>query len=404
MHGSMSFSAFTLSPEIHRSIHDRGHHQATPIQTEVIPLILGGHDVVATAETGSGKTAAFLIPLIDRFHREHVTGPAMLVIEPTRELAAQVGREFELLARHCMLRAAVVVGGESMRRQASELRLAQVIIACPGRLLDHLEHRHVALDSVSAVVIDEADRLLDMGFMPQLRRIMRFVPAQRQTLMFSATMNSAAETMAQEFLTQPARVSIGDKPAPPASIHQTLCPATHFDKEAILVALLKRGVDRAIVFTRTKSGADHVSRILKRSGVRAVAIHGDLSQGQRTAALAGFRRRAWRVLVATDVAARGLDIPGVSHVINFDMPDEPEGYIHRIGRTARMGRVGHAISLVTPQERDALGRIERVLGITLEREIVDGFEQPQVTAPKPVTVFSSNVVRAPHGRLRFRWA
>jgi ATP-dependent RNA helicase RhlE len=404
MHGSMSFSAFTLSPEIHRSLHDRGHHQATPIQTEVIPLILGGHDVVATAETGSGKTAAFLIPLIDRFHREHVTRPAMLVIEPTRELAAQVGREFGLLARHCMLRAAVVVGGESMRRQASELRVAQVIIACPGRLLDHLEHRHVALNGVSAVVIDEADRLLDMGFMPQLRRIMQFVPAERQTLMFSATMNSAAETMAQEFLTQPARVSIGDKPAPPASIRQTLCPVTHFDKEAVLIALLKRGVNSAIVFTRTKSGADRVSRILKRSGIRAMAIHGDLSQGQRTAALAGFRRRAWRVLVATDVAARGLDIPGVSHVINYDLPDEPEVYIHRIGRTARMGREGHAISLVTPQERDALGRIERVLGITLEREMIDGFEQPQITASRPVTVFSSNAVRAPHGRLRFRWA
>ena len=400
----MSFSAFTFSPEIHRSIRDRGHHQATPIQTEAIPFILSGSDVVATAETGSGKTAAFLIPLIDRFHRDRATGPTMLVIEPTRELAAQVGREFQLLARHCNLRAAVVVGGESMRRQASELRQAQVIIACPGRLLDHLERRQVALDGVSAVVIDEADRLLDMGFMPQLRRIMQLVPAQRQTLMFSATMDSAAELMAREFLRRPARISIGGKPAPPASIRQTLCPATHLDKEAILIALLKRGVKSAIVFTRTKSGADRVSRILKRSGVRAVAIHGDLSQGQRTAALAAFRRHAWRVLVATDVAARGLDIPGVSHVINFDMPDEPEGYIHRIGRTARMGREGHAISLVTQQEREALGRIERALGITLERETVDGFEQPQVIAPKPVTLFRSSASRGPHERPRFRWA
>jgi ATP-dependent RNA helicase RhlE len=400
----MSFSTFTLSPEIHRSIQDRGHHHATPIQTEVIPLILSGRDVVATAETGSGKTAAFLIPLIDRFHREQATGPAMLVIEPTRELAAQVGREFGLLARHCALQAAVVVGGESMRRQARELRMAQVIIACPGRLLDHLEHRQVVLDGISTVVIDEADRLLDMGFMPQLRRIMQFVPAERQTLMFSATMNPAAEMMAREFLTQPARVSIGDKPAPPASIRQTLCPVTRFDKEAILIALLKRGVHSAIVFTRTKSGAEHVSRTLKRAGIRAVAIHGDLSQAQRKAALAGFRRRIWRVLVATDVAARGLDITGVSHVINFDMPDEPEAYIHRIGRTARMGRQGHAISLVTPQERDALGRIERTLGITLERERIDGFEQPQITASKPITLFSSNAIHASHNRPRFRWA
>ncbi len=402
----MSFSAFTLSPEIHRSIRDRGHHQATPIQTEAIPLILSGRDLVATAETGSGKTAAFLIPLIDRFHRERAAGPVMLVIEPTRELAAQVGCEFRLLARHCRLRAAVVVGGESMRRQADELRMgAQVIIACPGRLLDHLEHGKVALDRISAVVIDEADRLLDMGFMPQVRRIMQLVPRERQTLMFSATMGTAAEMMAREFLHQPARVSIGDQAVPPASIRQTLCPATHFDKQAILIALLKRPeIESAIVFTRTKSGADRVSRTLKRSGVRAVAIHGDLSQGQRTAALAAFRRRAYRVLVATDVAARGLDIPGVSHIINFDMPDEPEGYIHRIGRTARMGREGHAISLVTPEERAALGRIERALGITLEREVIEGFDQPEVTASKPVVLFSSGLLRAPHDRLRSRWA
>jgi ATP-dependent RNA helicase RhlE len=401
---SMSFSIFAFSPEIHRSIRDRGHHKATPIQTEAIPIILNGRDVVATAETGSGKTAAFLIPLIDRLHRERVTGPAMLVIEPTRELAAQVGREFGLLARHCQLRAAVVVGGQSMRRQARELSMAHVIVACPGRLLDHLQHRHIVLNSVTAVVIDEADRLLDMGFMPQLRRIMQFVPAERQTLMFSATMDSGSEMMAREFLTQPARISIGDKPAPPASIRQTLCPATHHDKDAILITLIKRGVHAAIVFTRTKSGADRVNRILKRSGIRAEVIHGDLSQGERTAALAAFRRREKRVLVATDVAARGLDIPGVSHVINFDMPEEPEAYIHRIGRTARMGREGRAISLVTPQERDALGRIERALGVTLERETIEGFEQPQVSASKPVTVFSSNAIRAPRGRLRFRWA
>jgi ATP-dependent RNA helicase RhlE len=402
----MSFSIFSLSPEIHRSIRDRGHHHATPVQTEAIPLILSGHDVVATAETGSGKTAAFLIPLIDRFHRERATRPVMLVIEPTRELAAQVGREFGLLARHCALRAAVVVGGESMRRQAAELRMgAQVIIACPGRLLDHLEHNNVVLDRVSAVVIDEADRLLDMGFMPQVRRIMKLVPRQRQTLMFSATMDGAAEMMAREFLREPTRVSIGDKDAPPASIRQTLCPATALDKEAILIALLeRREVESAIVFTRTKSRADRVSRTLKRSGVRALTIHGDLTQPQRTAALAAFRRRACRVLVATDVAARGLDIPGVSHVINFDMPDEPEGYIHRIGRTARMGREGHAISLVTPEERVPLGRIERTLGITLEREVIEGFEQPQVTSPRPVTLFSSGLMRAPRERPRFRWA
>jgi ATP-dependent RNA helicase RhlE len=402
----LSFSVFSLSPEIQRSIHDRGHHQATPIQSGAIPLIQDGHDVVATAETGSGKTAAFLVPLLDRLHRDHVKWPAMLVIEPTRELAAQVGREFEILARHTKLRAAVIVGGESMRRQEEELRSgAQVIIACPGRLIDQVERGTAKLDRISHVVIDEADRLLDMGFMPQVRRIMRMVPRDRQTLMFSATMDLGAQRMAREFLQHPERISIGDKAAPPASIRQTLCPATHSEKEALLSAVLKRPeVESAIVFTRTKLRADRLARALKRAGVRVIAIHGDLSQGQRTAALSGFRRHTYRVLVATDVAARGLDIPGVSHVINFDLPDEPENYIHRIGRTARMGREGHAISLVTPEERIALGRIERTLGITLDREWVEGFEQPEITAPKPLRLFTSGGGRGPRNRVRARWA
>ncbi len=402
----MSFAAFSLSPEIDRSIRDRGHHEATPIQSGAIPLIQTGSDVVATAETGSGKTAAFLIPLIDRLHRDRVSGPALLIIEPTRELAAQVAREFRLFARHTNLRAAVIVGGESMRRQLDELHAgAQVLIVCPGRLIDHLEHHAVSLDRISAVVIDEADRLLDMGFMPQVRRIMKMVPTKRQTLMFSATMDTGAERMAREFLREPERVSIGDRGVPPASIRQTLCPATREDKEALLRAILERPeTESAIVFTRTKSRADRVTRALKRHGVRAIAIHGDLSQSQRTAALAGFRRRTYHVMVATDVAARGLDIPGVSHVINFDLPDEPENYVHRIGRTARMGRIGNAISLVTSDDRVSLGRIERALGITLEREVVEGFEQPEIVAPKPMKLFSSGGSRAPRHRPRFRWA
>jgi ATP-dependent RNA helicase RhlE len=402
----LSFSAFTLSPEIHRSIRDRGHHEATPIQSGAIPLIQTGVDIVATAETGSGKTAAFLIPLIDKLHRERVTGPAMLVIEPTRELAAQVGRAFGLLARHTRLHAAVIVGGESMRRQLDDLKAgAQVLIACPGRLLDHMERGSVHLDRVRAVVIDEADRLLDMGFMPQVRNIMKMVPKERQTLMFSATMASAAEMMAREFLRNPQRVTIGDKAAPPAAIVQTLCTVSQTDKDAILLAILRQPVvESAIVFARTRSRTDRVARALKRNGIKAIAIHGDLSQSQRTAALGGFRRRAYNVLVATDVAARGLDIPGVSHIINFDLPDEPENYIHRIGRTARAGREGHAIALVTPEERLSLGRIERILGFKLEREIVEGFDQPEITAPKPIKLFRSGGGRSPRNRPRSKWA
>jgi ATP-dependent RNA helicase RhlE len=244
-----------------------------------------------------------------------------------------------------------------------------------------------------------------MGFMPQVRRIIKLAPRQRQTLMFSATMGPGASAMAREFLHDPQRVDISDKAAPPATIVQSLCTVAQTDKQAILSELLKRPeVESAIVFTRTKSRTDRVAHALKRSGFKAIAIHGDLSQGQRTAALAGFRRRTFRILVATDVAARGLDIPGVSHVINYDLPDEPENYIHRIGRTARAGREGHAISLVTPEERLSLGRIERTLGVTLERELVEGFTQPEVTAPKPVVLFRSGQSRTPRNRPRSRWA
>lgn len=402
----MSFAAFELSPEIHRSIRDRGHHQATPIQTGAIPVILSGHDVVATAETGSGKTAAFLIPLIDRLHREPPQGPASLIIEPTRELAAQVLREFMILARHTKLRAVLVVGGESMRHQIDDLRKgAHVIIACQGRLIDHVERGTTSLDRIKVLVIDEADRLLDMGFMPQLRRIVKMVPAKRQTLMFSATMEGAAARMAREFLTHPERISIGDKAAPPSSISQMICAVGVSQKGELLLALLKRPeVESAIVFTRTRDRTDRVAKMLTREGIRAVPIHGDRSQGQRNAALAGFRKGTFRVMVATDVAARGLDIQGVSHVINFDLPDEPDNYIHRIGRTARMGREGCAISMVTPDDRVNLGRIERALGITLERESVEGIEQPEISAPKPVKVFRTTGSRAPRKRQRSRWA
>jgi ATP-dependent RNA helicase RhlE len=402
----LSFAAFPLSPEIHRSIRDRGHHEATPIQSGAIPVILSGRDVVATAETGSGKTAAFLIPVIDRLHRSRPPGPSAVIIEPTRELAAQVHREFSLLARHTRLRAAVIVGGDSMRRQMDELRKGvDILIACPGRLIDHLERGTTSLARASVVVIDEADRLLDMGFLPQLRRIMKMAPQERQTLMFSATMDSGASRMAREFLRDPEHVNIGDKAAPPTSIRQTICPVTTAQKTEVLLALLQRPeTESAIVFTRTRDRTDRVAKTLKHHGLRAVPIHGDRSQGQRNAALAGFRKGTFRIMVATDVAARGLDIDGVSHVINFDLPDEPENYIHRIGRTARMGRKGVAISLVTPDERASLGRIERTLGITLEREIVEGFVQPEIAAPKPVTLFRTTSSRAPRKRPRMRWA
>ena len=315
-----------------------------------------------------------------------------MVLVPTRELAAQVAKEFGILARNTRLKAALIVGGDSMTRQLQDLRSgASVLVACPGRLNDHIERGTVKLSNIEIVVVDEADRMLDMGFLPQLRRIMKTVPTKRQTLMFSATMGSGVAQVAREFLKDPEHVNVGDKAAPPPSIHQTIYPVTNDNKGPMLIEILKRDeVESAIVFTRTRSRADRVARMLSRSGIKAVAIHGDRSQSQRNAALAGFRNRTYRVMVATDVAARGLDIPDVSHVINYDLPDESENYIHRIGRTARMGKSGEALSLVTPEERATLGRLERTLGKQLDRETVEGFEAPQITAPKPVTIFRSS--------------
>jgi ATP-dependent RNA helicase RhlE len=400
------FSEFHLAPEIKRALSDRGYHEPTPVQAETIPVALEGRDVVATAETGSGKTCAFLAPTLDRLHRGRISHLAALIITPTRELATQVAREFGMLARHTHLRAAVVMGGESEKRQIQEIRAgAQVLVACPGRLIDYLERRLVSLDRIEVVVIDEADRLLDMGFLPQLKKIMKMVPRKRQTMMFSATMAAGPEMLAREFLDHPARVTVGEKTAPPSTIRQSIYPVALQDKAKMLLEILKRPeIERAIVFTRTKSRADRIARMLQREHIRAVQIHGDRSQGQRNAALAGFRSRRFRVMVATDLAARGLDISDVSHVINFDLPDETESYIHRVGRTARMGKSGEAISLVTPEERVTLARLERELGEQLEREHVEGFEKVHITAPKPVKLFSSGRTRNSRVRTRSRWA
>ena len=406
----MSFAEFSLSPELARSIKDRGHHEATPIQTGAIPVAMTGRDLIATAETGSGKTAAYLIPLIDKLLGKAIGGRPVvgihaLVLVPTRELAAQVVREFGILARNTRLKAALIVGGDSMSRQLHDLRIgANVLVACPGRLNDHLERGTVKLDKIEILVVDEADRMLDMGFLPQLRRIIRMAPVKRQTLMFSATMGSGVAQVAREFLKDPEHVNVGEKATPPSSIRQTIYPVTTENKGPMLIEILKRAeVESAIVFTRTRSRADRVARMIARAGIKAVAIHGDRSQSQRNAALAGFRNRTYRVMVATDVAARGLDIPDVSHVINYDLPDESENYIHRIGRTARMGKAGEALSLVTPEERQALGRLERTLGKQLDRETVSGFEALEITAPKPVTIFRSTR-NSKRSRPRARWA
>ncbi len=282
-----------------------------------------------------------------------------------------------------------------MSRQTYDLRSGtQVLIACPGRLIDHLERGNVKLDRVDFVVIDEADRMLDMGFLPQLRRVLQTVRKPRQTLMFSATMDPAVERIAREFLTNPERVTIGPTSAPPAEIRQTIYAVTPENKGPMLLDLLNRGeVNSAIVFTRTKSRADRIAKMLVGNRIKAVAIHGGRSQSQRNSALAGFRTGHYKVLVATDVAARGLDVPDVSHVVNFDLPDESETYIHRIGRTARMGKSGQALSLVMPEDGASLRGIERMLGVKLQRESIAGFQAPEITAHKAETTARPPVTR-----------
>ena len=296
------------------------------------------------------------------------------------------------------------MGGESISRQVREVRAGvQVLVACPGRLIDHLERGTVGLDRIGLLIIDEADRMLDMGFLPQLRRILRMAGKSRQTLMFSATMDSKVERVAREFLNNPARVRVGEIATPPAACRQTIYPVTLENKAPILLHLLSRTeVNSAIVFTRTKSRADRVAKLLIRNRFKAIAIHGGRSQNQRSAALAGFRTGRYAVLVATDVAARGLDIQDVSHVINFDLPDAPDSYIHRIGRTARIGKSGEALSLVMPEDGLSLQGIERKLGVRLERAKIGRFEALHLAADKPHTIARRPVAQHPTWRGRGR--
>jgi ATP-dependent RNA helicase RhlE len=391
----LSFSELSLSPVILESVRERGHRQPTAIQSGAIPVVLAGRDLIATAGTGSGKTAAFLLPILNRLHANRVSGTRALVLAPTRELASQIAGEFHLLTRNLRLRAAVIVGGESMGRQMRELRAGvEVVVACPGRLIDHLNRGTVDLNRIEVVVIDEADRMLDMGFLPQLRRILQKVRKPRQTLMFSATMDREVERVGREFLSDPASVRVGETTTPPATIRQTIYPVTSGNKAPMLLHLLGRTeVNSAIVFTRTKSRADRVAKLLVSNRFAAIAIHGGRSQSQRSAALAGFRKGQYAVLVATDVAARGLDIPDVSHVINFDLPNEPDSYIHRIGRTARMGKSGEALSLVMPEDGGSLRGIERMLGLKLERAKAGGFEAPDLAAHRQETIARPPVMR-----------
>jgi ATP-dependent RNA helicase RhlE len=375
------FSALGLGNEVLRAVRDAGYRAPTPIQQEAIPLILKGRDVMGLAQTGTGKTAAFTLPIIERL----AGGPRrtrVLILTPTRELCVQVEASFTKYARYAPLSVAAVYGGVPLEPQERQLRAGvDVVVATPGRLIDHLERRNVALDDLEVLVLDEADRMLDMGFAPQINRIVSDVPPYRQTLLFSATMLPEVEALARKYLRKPLVVQVGRRSAAASTVKHYVYPVPRDRKSALLADLLKGGgMESVLVFTRTKHGADRVVRHLERDGIRAVAMHADKTQPQRTRALDEFKTGRVRVLVATDIAQRGLDISGISHVINYDVPQQAEDYVHRIGRTGRAATEGDAFTFMAPDEIAMVRTIERVIGQEIPRISVPGFDFGTIAA------------------------
>jgi ATP-dependent RNA helicase RhlE len=394
MRKQVNFSDFALSARLLEAVRDLGYEQPTPIQTQAIPPALLGRDVIGCAQTGTGKTAAFLLPLIERLLDGRPGGTRALVLVPTRELVIQVTEQAKALSRHTRLHVAAIYGGVGMGSQEQALRhqRADIVIATPGRLLDHMQRGHIAFDKLEVLVLDEADRMLDMGFLPDVRRILRRVPQQRQTLLFSATMPPAIQALAREVQRDPALVEVA-RSRPPTGVSQSLYPVSEHLKTPLLLALFEQqAMTSVLVFTRTKYRADRLAKQLARAGVKVGRIHGDRTQGQRVAALEGFRSGQYRVLVATDIAARGLDVEGISHVVNYDIPAQPDDYIHRIGRTARVEAVGDALTFITPADEFQVRLIERTLGRALERRQLPGFDY-QTAAPSHARPSAKDIQR-----------
>jgi len=372
---AVPFSSLKLHPNLLKGIKELGFTRPTPIQADAIPPALTGRDVLACAMTGSGKTAAFLLPILHKLMDRPRGTTRALVITPTRELAAQILEDLNDLAVHTPISAASVFGGVGMGPQEHAFRSGvDVIIATPGRLLDHFRQPYAKLGGLEYLVLDEADRMLDMGFLPDIRRVLRHLPAKRQTLFFSATMPPPILTLTGEMLKQPVTINMERKSAPAIGITQAVYPVPQELKSALLVELLKRGELReALVFTRTKHRANRLQAHLVKQGIKAERIHGNRSQTQRTEALAGFKGGKYRVLVATDIAARGIDIEALGHVVNFDVPMAADDYIHRVGRTARAEATGDAFTFVAPEEEGDLRQIERAVGKRLPRVVLPDF-------------------------------
>ena len=380
----MPFSQFGLHPELLRGVREMGFTRPTPIQTDAIPPAMQGRDVLACAMTGSGKTAAFLLPILNQLIGKKRGMTRALVLTPTRELAAQIQEHAKALTIHTPLSSAAVFGGVSMGPQEHAFRTgADILIATPGRLLDHFRFPYAKLDHLEILVLDEADRMLDMGFLPDIRRVLKHIPTKRQTLFFSATMPPPIVQLTREMLKSPFTVNIERQAAPAVGITQAVYPVAQNLKAPLLIELLQRGdIKNVLVFTRTKHRANRLAETLMKKGVACERIHGNRSQAQRTLALAGFKSGKHRVLVATDIAARGIDVEALSHVINFDVPNVPEDYIHRVGRTARAEMTGDAFTFVSPEEQTDLAAIERAIGKRLPRITVPGFDYAKAPAER----------------------
>jgi ATP-dependent RNA helicase RhlE len=390
----MKFSELGLSAAQLRACESLGYKDPTPIQRQAIPVVLGGSDLIGCAETGTGKTAAFLLPILQRLSGVHRPGVRVLVLAPTRELALQIQKNYGELNTVKSNRSVILIGGANIRTQLADLRRgASVVIATPGRLLDLTERGALNLSNVEVLVLDEADRMLDMGFLPAIREVLSLVPEKRQTLLFSATLSPEIERLARSTMREPKLVEVSRRGRAASLVEQTAYQVAAESKTALLLDLLEReNFERVLVFARTRRSAERLSHILAARDHRVNRIHSDRSQPQREAALRGFRDGRTRVLVATDIAARGLDVDSVSHVINYDVPAAPEDYVHRIGRTGRAGNKGEAITIVTPVDELSLRAIERLIGTPVKRIVPDGFGGVKPTPARAIQTVPSRSV------------
>ena len=374
----MSFSALGLDPKILQAVQEAGYTEPTPIQTQAIPQILAGHDLIGIAQTGTGKTAAFTLPMLTKLAAQPAgqrRGTRVLVIAPTRELVLQIEENIRVYAKHLPLTVATVFGGVGEQPQIRALRAAtDVVIACPGRLMDLMQRRYADFSQLQYLVLDEADRMLDMGFLPSIRQIVRSLPQKRQTLMFSASLSKEIESLTHEFQRSPKIVQIGRRANPAETVTQLVYEVPKHLKPALLLHLLRDpAMNMVLVFSRMKHAADSVARNLEQSGIKTATLHSNRSQNQRLKALKDFKDGVVRVLVATDIAARGIDVDGISHVVNYDFPMQSEDYVHRIGRTGRAHAVGDAISFVTHEDQGELRALERFIGRGIVRKKAEGF-------------------------------